>query len=144
MITLDNIKQILKDYFNSHGQINSVYYCDDWDFNSERSINYPVVNIEYLNSNISNRTINHNFKIVIGDITESDNTDMEDQVHSQSLQIAEDFYTYLQNYEVGIFFNKVSTLNKFTDDTGDRVSGIVFTVTISAIRSQNICDKPTK
>lgn len=143
-MTLNDLKILIKDFFNGHAQINSVYYCDDFDFNAERSIDYPVANIEYLNSNISNKTVNHNFKIVIADLTEPDNTDMEDTVHSDSLQIAEDFFTYLQNYEVGIFFNKTSTINKFTDDTGDRVSGIVFTVSLSLIRPMNRCNMPTK
>lgn len=42
MKTLNELKQIIKGYFESHAQINSVYYCDDFDFNAERSIQYPV------------------------------------------------------------------------------------------------------
>jgi hypothetical protein len=142
MKTLNEIKILLKAWFNNHALINSVYYCDDWDFNSERSINYPVVNLEYLNSNINNTTINHNYKVVIADVVEANNTEMEDNIHSDSLQVAEDFYTYLQNLE-GITFNRVSTINKFTDDTGDRASGIIFTITIAVIRPQNRCSAPT-
>lgn len=143
MKTLNELKQIIKGYFESHAQINSVYYCDDFDFNAERSIQYPVVNIEYLNSNINDKLMNHIFKVVIADITEADNTEMEDNIHSDSLMIAEDFYTYLQNQE-GIIFTKTSSINKFTDDTADRASGIVFTVTLSVIRPQNRCNAPLK
>ena len=67
MKTLNELKQIIKGYFESHAQINSVYYCDDFDFNAERSIQYPVVNIEYLNSNINDKLMNHIFKVVIAD-----------------------------------------------------------------------------
>lgn len=42
MKTLNELKQIIKGYFESHAQINSVYHCDDFDFNAERSIQYPV------------------------------------------------------------------------------------------------------
>lgn len=133
----------MKYFFENHGQINSIYYCDDFDFNAERSIDYPVTNIEYLNSTITDKTTNHNYKVVIGDLTKPDDTEMEDNVHSDCLQVAEDFYTYLYNYE-GLIFNKTSTINKFTDDTGDRASGIVFTITLSVIRPQNWCSTPTK
>lgn len=142
MLTLNKLKKILKDYFNNHAVINSVFYEDDFDFNSERNILYPVSNIQYLNSNITNKTINHNYKIVLGDICRPDDSEMEDNIHSDSLQVAEDFFTYLQNYE-GLIFNKSSTINKFVDDTGDRTSGIVFTITLSVIRTQNRCSTPT-
>lgn len=143
MKTLNELKTILKSYFNSHAIINSVYYEDDFDFNAERSIDYPVANIEYLNSNISNKTMNHNFKIVLADITEPENNEMEDNIHSDTLQIAEDFFTYLQNAE-GFSFDKSSSINKFTDDTADRAAGIVFTIQISVIRPQNRCNTPTR
>lgn len=143
MLTLNNLKYILKGWFENHAQINNVFYCDDFDFNAERNIQYPVANIEYVSSNISNKTINHVFKFVIGDLVKPDDTDMEDNVHSDALQIAEDFYTFLQNYE-GFSFNKTSTINKFTDDTSDRAAGIVFTITLSVIRPQNRCSTPTK
>ena len=144
MKTLNQLKTILKDWFNNHAMINSVYYEDDFDFNSERSIDYPVANIEFLSGNINDVEMLYNFKVVIADITKPDDTEMEDNIHSDALQIAEDFFTFLQNYEVGISFNKISTLNKFTDDTGDRTSGIVFTFTLSTIRPQNRCWTPVK
>ena len=143
MLTLNQIKIILLAWFNNHAQINSTYYEDDFDFNAERNILYPVCNIEYLNSVLNDKVTSHIFKIVIGDITEPDNHDMEDEVFSDSLQVAEDFFTYLQNFE-GFMFNKNATLNKFVDDTGDRVTGVVFTISLGVIRPQNWCDTPTK
>jgi len=143
MLTLNQLKKILIAYFEAHALINSVFYCDDFDFNAERSINYPVSNIEYLNSSISDKVCKHNYKVVIADLTQADNTDMEDEVISDSLQVAEDFFTYLQNYE-GFNFDKSSSINKFTDDTSDRATGIVFTIALSTIRPQNRCSTPTK
>lgn len=144
MLTLNQLKIILTDYFNNHQLINSVYYQDDFDFNAESSIDYPVCNIEYLNSNITNTVMNHNFKIVIGDITVPDNTTMEDMIHSDSLGVAEDFFTFLQNTYDGIIFDRVSSIQKFTDDMGDRVCGIVFTIKLGTIRKQSICDTPVR
>jgi hypothetical protein len=139
MLTLNQIKILLTDFFNSHNMINSVYYMDDFDFNAESSIDYPVVNIEYLNSAITDKVFNHNFKIVIGDITVPDNYEMEDMVHSDTLQIAEDFFTFLQNYNGNLIFDRASSIQKFVDDTGDRICGIVFTIRLGTIRAQNTC-----
>ena len=143
MLTLNQLKAILKAFFLNHGQINSTFYCDDFDFNSERNITYPVANVQYLNSSIANNQTNHSYSIVLADLCKADDSDMEDEIHSDWLQIAEDLYTYLQNYE-GFSFNKTSTINKFTDDTGDRASGIVFTITLAVIRPQNRCSTPTQ
>lgn len=142
-MTLNNFKNILLSWFNNHAMINSVIYCDDWDFNAERNILYPVVNIEFLSSSITGKQQDYNFKIVIADITKPDDTTQEDNVHSDALQIAEDFFAYAANTE-GFFFNQTSRLNKFTDDNGDRTSGIVFTITLSSIRPINLCNTPTK
>ena len=142
MLTLNQLKLILKDFFESHGMINSVYYFDDFDFAAERNISYPVANISYLNSNMSTKTLNHNFKVVIADICQPDNNDMQDNIHSDSLQVAEDFFTFLQNYE-GFNLKRTTSINKFNDSNGDRTSGIVFTITLEVIRPMNWCNKPT-
>jgi hypothetical protein len=145
MMTLNQIKNVLVTWFENHGQITSVYYCDDFDFNAERNIRYKTVNIEYLNSAISNTTTNHNYKFVIADLVIGDSNDQQDEIHSDCLSIAEDFFTYLQNQDdEEFFFNLSSSITPFKNDTGDRTAGIVFTLQISTIRRQNICDKPQK
>jgi hypothetical protein len=143
MYTLNQVKNILKNWFDNHGMISSVYYLDDFDFNSSRNIIYPVVNISFQNSNISNNVLYYNFQITLASMVNVDNSNDEDNVKSDMIQIAEDFYTYIQNYN-GLIFNKISTLNPFTDDTADRTSGIVFNIGIGTIRKQNRCDTPTK
>jgi hypothetical protein len=143
-LTLNQFKIILTDYFNNHQLIENVYYMDNFDFQAITASDYPICNIEYLNSSISRNVMFHNYKFVIGDITSPDNIDMEDNIHSDSLGVAEDFYTFLQNTYTGIIFDKTSTIQKFTDDAGDRISGIVFTCKLGTIRKQNICDTPVR
>jgi len=143
MKTLNQIKHILINYFESHAQIQQVVYSDDFDFNSNRNLIYPVVNIEYVNTNITTKTSNHIFKIVIADKVEVEDSNMEDNVHSDAIQIAEDFISHLERTE-GWFLAGTSTINKFTDDTGDRTSGIVFTITLSVVRDKNRCNTPLK
>lgn len=144
MLTLNQLKIILIDYFNNHQMIENAYYQDDFDFSAISSSDYPICNIEYLNSSIAKNVMYHNYKLIIGDITAPDNNDMEDNIHSDSLQVAEDFFTFLQNTYNGIIFDKSSTIQKFTDDRGDRISGIVFTIKLGTIRKQNICDTPVR
>lgn len=138
-MTLNQIKYLLIGFFESHRMINQVFYGDKFDFSAVIDLNYPVVNIEYLNSNISNKVMNHNFKIIIGDITQPNNADMEDLIYSDSLQIAEDFYTYLSNYTGNLIFDKVSSIQKFNHDMPDIVCGIVFSIRLGTMRPQNIC-----
>jgi len=141
MLTLNQLKELLKGFFENHSMINSVYYLSNFDFSAERNISYPVVNINYLSTNMAKKTFNHNYKITIADVCESDNYDMEDDIHSDSLQVAEDFFTYLQNY-TGLTLKRASTITKFVDDKGDRTSGIVFTLTLEVIRPMNWCNTP--
>lgn len=58
------------------------------------------------------------------------------------LQIAEDFFTFLQNKE-GWTFEQSLNIQKFLDDTSDRTSGIVFRISLEVIRPQNKCSTPT-
>lgn len=144
MKTLNEIKELLKAWFNNHGMINSVFYENDFDFNSERNITYPVANIEYINSSVNQKTMNHNFKITIADQTLAEDGDMEDRVISDSLQVAEDFYTYIHNLENGIIWNQSSSIEPFTDDTGDRTTGVTFSIQLGIIRPANRCWTPSK
>ena len=140
MLSLNQIKSNLLSYFTSHAQVKQIVYGDDFKFNGERDLSYPVVNIEFLDASISQKLLNYNFKFVIGDFT-SDNTEQQDEVISDSLLIAEDFFSFLQETE-GWVFSKSSSIQKFVDDSGDRVSGIVFRVVLSVVRSQNACSTP--
>jgi hypothetical protein len=143
MLSLNQIKYKLISYFEAHGQINQVVYADDFEFNAQRNLNYPVTNIEYVDATINNKFLNYTFKIVIGDRVVADDTNQQDNVHSDAILIAEDFFAYLQQEE-GWTFNKSSSIQKFLDDSGDRVSGIVFRITLAVIRSQNTCQTPVK
>jgi hypothetical protein len=143
MKTLNEIKQVFKDYFEDHALINSFFYCDDFDFNAERGITYPVVNVEFVSSAINGIVMNHTYRVTLASMTPTEDNEAEDNVHSDMMQIAEDLFTYFQNYE-GLIYNRIGSINKFTNDTGDRTSGIIFNLTLGSIRPQNRCWTPTK
>src|SRR3990170_7796222 len=136
MLTLTQIKNRLKDYLNNHAQVNSVVVADDFEFNAERNLNYPAVNIEYVNADMSDKLMIYSFRIVIGDLVSADEPELQLEVHSDCLLIAEDLFSFLQ-YQDDWLFRKTSSINKFVDDSGDRVSGVEFRINISVVRSQN-------
>ena len=141
MLTLNQLKYKLIGFFESHAQVKSVKYEDDFDFNAERNLTYPVVNIEYIDSNIADKMTSHNFKVVLGDLADGNVEGLDDEIVSDMHLIAEDFFTWLQ-YQNGFSFTRTTNIQKFLDDTHDRVSGIVFRITLSVRRSQNECSTP--
>lgn len=143
MKTLNQIKHLLLEFFNSHGQVASVLYLDDFDFNSERNLTYPAVNIEYIDSTVRNKETLHSFKVVLADLVNQNIDGHEDEIFSDLLLIAEDFFTWAQeSYDFD--FQKSVNIQKFQDDTGDRTSGLVYRFQLKVIRSQNICSIPKK
>ena len=66
---------------------------------------------------------------------------IEDEIYSDMILIAEDFFAWAQEKE-GFDFSKQVNIQKFVDATGDRTSGIIFKVQLSTIRSQNVCAIP--
>jgi len=71
-LTLNQIKKILLAWFQSHADINSTFYEDDFDFNGERKIIYSVSNIEYVESNINGKQNTHSYKLTLADLVDAD------------------------------------------------------------------------
>lgn len=140
-LTLNQIKFLLIEFFEHHGQTNSVLYCDDFDFNAERNLIYPVTNIEYLESNISGKNNTHSYKIILGDLYDQNIKGHADEIQSDMMKIAEDFFSWAQDFE-GFDFQKSVNIQKFVDDTDDRTAGLVFKFQLGTIRSQNTCSIP--
>lgn len=141
MLSLNQIKSKLITWFENHALINNVFSENNFNFAAERNITYPVVNIEPLDPSVNDRTLNYVFKIILADLSNGDKL-IESQVQNDMLLIAEDFQTMLQQTE-GFVLNKVTQYRLFTDDKGDRTTGVLMTVTLQVIRSQNICAIPT-
>ena len=143
MLSLNQIKYQLIGFFDNHAMLNTTKYEDDFNFNAERHLVYPICNIEYLSSTVSGKETKHNFKIVLGDLADANIIGQADEIQSDMLLIAEDFFSWAQEFE-GFNFQKSVNIQKFIDDMNDRVSGIVFQIQLAVIRSQNICAIPTK
>lgn len=143
MKTLNQVRNIIKGFFEGHALVNSVHTLQDFDFAAERNLEYKVVNIEYIDTSNNTNVFTHNFTITIADRTLQDSPVMEDDVVSDSIEIAEDFITWMERtqFKFGITTNN---LKPFYDTNGDRVAGIVFNVGIDVIRKKNYCDVPSK
>lgn len=143
MTTLNQIKNLFIDFFEKHGQITTVLYLDDYDFNADRNLSYPVVNIEYKDSNIRGKETSHSFAITLVDLVDQNIEGHEDEIYSDMLLIAEDFFSWAQeSYDFN--FQKSVNIQKIQDDMGDRTSGLFFRFQVTVIRSQNICSIPKK
>lgn len=127
-MTLNEIINDIKGYFESHTLINTVNITiGDDDLNAIDGIVYPLVNIQYLDSDVLQKQIQHNFKIIIGDLTNPNILGIDYEIFSDSLQVAGDFYLWLDN-NFNFDYIKTTNIQPFQDDNVDRMSGIVFTI----------------
>lgn len=142
-MTLNQLKQYLKGWFDSSPFINSVIVTTKDDFNEIRNIDYPVCHIEYLNSNTNINYINYTFVITLADIqNDKHNHKNVDEIHNDATLIAQDFIDYhSENYELFELDENVQ-ITPFEETTADRTAGITMAVRISIFRDVNTCIIP--
>lgn len=137
-MTLNSIINRLKSYFESHPQVNTsnVTIGDD-DLNAINNITYPLVNIQYIDTDVSYKKMQHNFKIIIGDLTNPNVIGIDYEIFSDCLQISGDFIGWMDdNYDFD--WVKVTNIQPFQDDNVDRISGVVFTIGVITYVGTNI------
>lgn len=144
-MTLNQIFTSLKTYFKRHALVNGVNVTiDNDDFNALTGIEYPVVNIQYIDTGVSGDLLNHNFKIIIGDSTNLNVQLIDIEIFSDCIQIADDFFGWL-NTQYDFDWNKNTALLPFVDTNSDRTSGIVFTLVLTTYRIvDNVCQTPVR
>lgn len=143
MPILNQIKKKLIAFFESHKCINEVVYNNEFDFFAERRLKYPVVNIDYIESNLQEKFTTHSYMIKIADGITVGNPASEDEILSDALQVVEDLYTHLyEDYSFEVI--KSSSVQPFSDSEGDRVSGIAFRLNLSVFRAENRCEIPAE
>lgn len=138
MLTLNQLKYRFIHFFENHKQIKQVCYLDQYNFSAMRNLQYPVVNIEFNQSSIQDKFFVHSFNVFIGDKIQPDNINTEDEIVSDAMQIAEDFFTAFR-YDYDMDMKPASNIQAVSDNFGDRVSGIVFTVQVYLGRLYNSC-----
>jgi len=142
MITVNQYIKMLTDFFENHGQINTVLVGDNYDFNAVSNIIYPVCNIEYVRQNISASNINDQFEITIGDLFDPNLKRSEYAIYSDSNLIADDVITYFGNqYDVEYEISETTSVQKWKGNV-DRLAGCVFVVSFDQFRVANDCILP--
>lgn len=143
MVTINQYRELIVNYYKNHKQINTVLTDTDFNFNAEQNIIYPVVNTQFVTQSINATTIQHQFEIVIADLFDPNVTESEIDIYNDCNMIALDFIDWLSNqineeYEI----NESVSIQKFTDGNVDRVAGCVFVLTFNQFREANACIAP--
>jgi hypothetical protein len=139
-MTLKEINESILNFFGSHLQVNMVTILDSKGFIGNRTKEYMIANVNYLNSSISGKIRYDNFQVTLADLLSPDKSN-EFDIYDSAMMISEDLFTFLQ-YHNGFTYNKNSSIEKFTEDDGDRICGISFRVQLQSIRTQNTCSIP--
>ena len=138
-INLNLLTSVIQEFFENHKLINTTTVLNSLDFKAVPSSNYPIVNIEPVESNYSDNLVSQGFIITIADIMNTkfigeNNFRLID--HCQ--RIANDAILYLQN-QLDFDASTTITVNVFEDDNSDRVAGVVFRINIIYFRDTNLC-----
>lgn len=128
-------------FFSEHAQIHDVYFGDDFDFNAEPNLNYPVAFIEHISNDVNDKFINRTYNISLVDQINDNVNDIEDEIYSDMELIAVDFITWLR-YQPEWTYTKRLSLRRIVNDTGDRVAGFDFQITLSFAMPLNECAIP--
>lgn len=142
-----NIKQylyLLKGFYKSHKQINTVKSGNQFQFNAKSNIVYPIANIEYITQNTYSTAKVYQFLITIADIFDPNLEASEEDIYSDCNQIADDTLDYFFNQDNGIYtINETATIAPFNNGHNDRVCGCSFLISFSEYRTADTCIIPT-
>lgn len=143
-MTLNQYKKILMNFFQNHLQINTVLFGNQYDFNANENIVYPVANIRFLDSSTNGTSIIDRFEFVIADLQDDEDDDSEFEIINDVTQIAYDLVNYLNKEEFAFLFqvSTVTTINNFSERNTDITAGVTFAVNLTQQRIINPCNVP--
>lgn len=143
-LNLKTLTGFLVDYFTAHKLISTVTVKNDLDFAAIPDVNYPIVNIEPVDSSLLDNQISQGFNITIADIM---NTRIEGENNYRLIadmqEIASDAVLWLQEQNE---FDASETVNyiQFEEDNSDRIAGVYFRINLIIYRetcvNENILD----
>lgn len=143
MITTNQYIKLINDFFEAHAQINTTLNGDEFNFNADSDIVYPVAHSEYKRQSTTSTNIATQFLITIGDIFDSNINNAEVDIWSDTNQIAMDFIDYLSNQDGDFIIVENVAVEPFKNGNVDRIAGVSFTITFNQWREANDCIIPT-
>ena len=138
-INTNYLTYVAKDFFDRHKLINSVVVANVEDFKAIPSPNYPIVNIEPVDSAYNGDLVTQGFVITIADImTEKHTGEGVFRIQDNMSRIANDAIVYLQN-QLDFDGSPIVNVNPFEEEGSDRTAGVVFRMNLIYHRDNNPC-----
>ena len=146
MITLNQDIELFKNFALKHKGINSFYFGDESEADTNVEIVYPFMNVILQGSNIADGVVSRKYMIVISDLVNKDISNVN-QVLSDTERLCYDVPNYLRQVSnsklLGPFkFDANISLTDFTERNDDDVSGHFFDLTISSAIGNDSCNLP--
>jgi len=146
MITLNQDIELFKNFALKHKGINSFYFGDESEADTNVEIVYPFMNVILQGSSVTDNVVSRKYMIVISDLVNKDISNIN-QVLSDTERICYDVPSYLRQVRnsgyLGAFrFDPNIALTDFTERNDDDVSGHYFDLTISSAVGNDGCNLP--
>lgn len=146
MITLNQDIELFKNFALKHKGINSFYFGDESEADTNVEIVYPFMNVILQGSSITEGVVSRRYMIVISDLVNKDISNVN-QVLSDTERLCYDVPNYLRQVSnsklLGPFkFDANISLTDFTERNDDDVSGHFFDLTISSAIGNDSCNLP--
>jgi len=143
-MNLNQIKNYLKKWFKKSPFVNTVIVSAKDDFAGVRDVNYPVVHLEYVNSQTNSNYNVYVFSITVADIQNNRIVNRNiDDIQNDCQLIAQDFIDYHSENIDQFEFDENIQIIPFEETNPDRTAGVTFAVRLSVFREKNICIIPT-
>jgi hypothetical protein len=146
MITLNQDIELFKNFALKHKGINSFYFGDESEADTNVEIVYPFMNVILQGSSVTDNVVSRKYMIVISDLVNKDISNIN-QVLSDTERICYDVPNYLRQVSnsklLGPFKSDMNiSLTDFTERNDDDVSGHFFDLTISSAVGNDGCNLP--
>ena len=146
MITLNQDIELFKNFALKHKGINSFYFGDESEADTNVEIVYPFMNVILQGSSVTDNVVSRKYMIVISDLVNKDISNIN-QVLSDTERICYDVPNYLRQVSnsklLGPFKSDMNiSLTDFTERNDDDVSGHYFDLTISSAIGNDSCNLP--
>lgn len=146
MITLNQDIELFKNFALKHKGINSFYFGDESEADTNVEIVYPFMNVILQGSSTTANVVSRKYMIVISDLVNKDISNIN-QVLSDIERICYDVPSYLRQVSnsklLGPFKSDINiSLTDFTERNDDDVTGHFFDLTISSAMGNDGCNLP--
>jgi hypothetical protein len=144
--SLNQLKERINEFSNSHAQLNSFGFGEIDNINISGNTSYPHLYATLEPSNIQGRYTNINLALLFIDKAEANNNDITTEIQSDMLQVANDCFTWLShpnnrdNFEV----QQNAPITFFTHEFTDVIAGCQLNLSFLILNSNNLCAIPTR